>query len=496
MKLILPAALALALLGAGCTITPLPMTETELANFAENNRQNVVSAAQEPVNGPITLYEAMARALKYNLDHKVEMMNELVARKNLRLRNAAMLPKLVTNVGYADRNNSTASYSYNIETRRKSLQATYSREKDTIAGDTTFSWHILDFGLSYVRAKQASDEVLVAEERKRRIVNKIIEDVRVAYWRAVSAERLLSGFRTLRGRVQHALKGSKKLYAARMTSPIAALSYQRELVDIKRQIERLERELHTSKFQLAALMNIRPDSKFSLHVPKRRLTDLAIKASGEDMIALALQNRPELRELAYRGRINKEEANAALLEMLPGISVYSGLNFDTNDLLYNASWVTWGAKMGWNAMKLFQYPAREASVEAEQKLLREKALATTMAVMTQVHVARARYHYLRRSAATAGEYYEIQRKLARQVRNSAAVDVASEQTLIREEMNTLLAAVQYDLAYADLQNAFAAIYVSVGIDPIDGAMLSDEMGVDELAAVLKETWNRRGDRHL
>ena len=41
----------------------------------------------------------------------------------------------------------------------------------------------------------------------------------------------------------------------------------------------------------------------------------------------------------------------------------------------------------------------------------------------------------------------------------------SEQTLIREEMNTLVAEVKYDIAYAGLQNAFGNVYASMGLDP-------------------------------
>ncbi|MEE9313427.1 MAG: TolC family protein [Rhizobiaceae bacterium] len=478
---------------AGCQVTPTAFTETDLANYADDKLARV-TANQEPIAGKITLYESMARALKYNLDYKVEIMNRQLANKNLRLKSVGMLPKLVANGGWADRNNSAASYSKTLFAGVRSVDPSYSKTQGSFAGDVTFSWHILDFGLSYIRAQQAADSALIAEERKRKTINKIIEDVRTAYWRAVSADRLLNGFHKLRHRTERALAQSRRLYKARQTSPVAALSYQRELVDIKRQIHRLERELKTSKMQLAALMNINPGSTFTLHIPKRRLTDLAIKASGEDMVVLALNNRPELREVGYEERINAKEAKAALLEILPGASLYAGTNLDTNDFLFNANWVSYGAKVGWNLMKVFAYPARKGSVEAKNKVLDQRALATTMAIMTQVYVSRARYKYLHRSASTAAEYYQVQRKLKAQVKASVRAHVASEQTLIREEMNTLVAAVQYDIAYADLQNAFAAVYAAVGSDPYD-QNISTDMSVGALTKVLRETWRNRGDLH-
>ncbi|MEL6947751.1 MAG: TolC family protein [Pseudomonadota bacterium] len=485
---------AMAALLAGCQVQPVSLSEAQLSTYAQDKLTRV-TANQEPISGQITLYEAMARALKYNLDYRVEIMNRQLSDARLRVKRYDMLPKLVANGGWADRNNSPASYSRTLFAGVTSADPSTSAKPGTFSGDVTFSWHVLDFGLSYVRAKQAADEALISEERKRKVINRIIEDVRTAYWRAVSADRLLAGFHRLRHRTERALKQSRRLYRAGNTSPVAALSYQRELLDIKGQIHRLERELKTSKMQLAALMNVNPGSKFSLHIPKRRLTDLRIKADGNEMVELAVNNRPELREVAYKTRINTEEAKAALLGILPGLQVYAGANLDTNDFLHNSNWINYGAKIGWNLMKVFAYPAQKSSVKANEELLDKRALATTMAIMTQVYVARARYHHLHQSASNAAEYYSVQSRLKQQINASVGAGVASQQTLIREEMNTLVAAVKFDLAYAELQNAFASVYASVGLDPYD-QNISLDMSVADLTQTLKATWRERGDSHL
>ena len=494
MRCVLVPALLSSVVLAGCQVTPNALSSAEVTVYAEDKLARV-TAAQEPIEGKVTLYEAMARALKYNLDYRVETMSAILANRRLRAAGAATLPQLVANGGWAARDNSAASYSQNLFSGIATTDPSFSREKSNFAGDVAFSWHILDFGLSYVRAKQAADEALIARELRRKTINRVMEDVRTAYWRAVSADRLLAGFQRLRARTERALGQSRRLLKRGDTSPVAALTFQRELVGIKRQIHRLERELQTSKMQLAALMNVSPNSTFTLHLPKRRLTDLTIDVTGTDMVRLALEKRPELREAAYRERINEKEAQAALLEVLPGASLYGGLNLDSNDFLLNANWISYGAKVGWNLMKVFTYPTRKSVVEARSDLLDRKALATTMAVMTQVYVARARYTYLHRSASTAAEYYRVQARLKKQVQASVRAHVASEQTLIREEMNTLVAAVQYDLAYADLQNAFAAIYAAVGVDPFEG-VVDTSKSVSDLARSLRETWRSRGDLHV
>src|SRR5262245_56537780 len=111
---------ACALLMSGCGITPNPLSDAEISNRAHDNLERV-TAEQEPVHGPIDLYEAMARSLKYNLDHRVEMMEAALRIKELDLAHFNMLPDLVANSGYAARNNYNAASSVNVFTGQQSL---------------------------------------------------------------------------------------------------------------------------------------------------------------------------------------------------------------------------------------------------------------------------------------------------------------------------------------------------------------------------------------
>ena len=78
------------------------------------------------------------------------------------------------------------------------------------------------------------------------------------------------------------------------------------------------------------------------------------------------------------------------------------------------------------------------------------------------------------------------------MRNEASAERISEQTLIREELNTLVAETQRDIAFASAQNAFANIFASIGLDPYADE-LDIGLGVSELSAQLKDLWLERGD---
>ncbi|MEL6528731.1 MAG: TolC family protein [Pseudomonadota bacterium] len=477
-------------LGLGaCATVPEPFTSAELNETAQSNFARV-DAEQEPVTAPIDLYEAMARSLKYNLDYKVELMEIALRDRELDLQRYDMLPQLVASAGYAGRNNFSGASSLSLITRRQSLEPSTSQERDLFTADLALSWDVLDFGLSYVRSKQGADEILIAQERRRKVANRVIEDVRSSYWRAVSAERLLTKLKELESSVTTTLENSEKLATRRLSAPLTALTYQRELLEIQAQIRKLQRELVVAKAQLAALMNLRPGTQFSLVLPDRKQALPEVKYEGEDMMMTALLNRPELREVSYRQRINSRELDAALLSALPSFRGVLGVNVDSNDFLFNNDWVNYGARASWNVLNLFRLPAHKKAIEAQDDLLEQRELALTMAVITQVHVARARFSHLSKELETAGRQMGVQDKILYQIRSGHKAGAMSRQTLLREEMNTLVAEVKYDIAYAEAQNAYANLFASMGIDEFSPDVTGRE-DVATLQTSLATMWRDR-----
>ena len=162
------------------------------------------------------------------------------------------------------------------------------------------------------------------------------------------------------------------------------------------------------------------------------------------------------------------------------------------DTVYHHNWLNWGAKASWNLLRLVQYPAKRRVLEAQAELLDQRALAVTMAILTQVHISRVRFHHFRKELHTANEYLDVQRRLLRLMRIESSAGRVSDQNIIREEMNTLVAEAKRDIAHASLQNAFANIFASMGLDTVDPRFNSEE-SVASLAATLREIWFERGD---
>ncbi|MCZ6804286.1 MAG: TolC family protein [Proteobacteria bacterium] len=105
--------------------------------------------------------------------------------------------------------------------------------RDVFTTDLKLTWNVLDFGLSYIRAQQAGDEVLIAEEEKRKIVNRIVQDVRAAYWRAVTNDRLILKVEQLLERVSKAIEESKQVEIKRLEYEIDITYQEIEILRIQ-----------------------------------------------------------------------------------------------------------------------------------------------------------------------------------------------------------------------------------------------------------------------
>ncbi|GJL61431.1 MAG: hypothetical protein NPIRA04_00850 [Nitrospirales bacterium] len=470
----------------GCMVTPTALTSTEITTRVDRSLQQLTSS-QAQVRAPIDLYEAMARALKYNLEAKVELMNTMLAHKNLDLAHYDLLPQLVANAGYDGRNNFSGARSRSLLSGQTSLEPSTSSDKNLFSSDLTLSWDVLDFGLSYVRAQQAADNLLIAEEEKRRVANRVIQNVRIAYWRAVSADRMLGQLTHLDDWVSKALSNARTIQHRQLNSPLASLQYQRELLLTHNEIRKLHQKLSLAKIELAKLMNLPPGEPFELVLPEHPSTIPTLPVSLETLERQALLNRPELRTIDYRKRIQTKETKAAILEMLPSLNLQFGPNYNSNSFVFNNHWLAYGAKVSWNLLNLFRKPVQFKIIEVQQEVLDAQSLALTMAIMSQVHISMAQLTAAKLEVRNTKIYYDTQRKIRDQIHTSWVTKRSSEQVLIREQLNSLLAEIRHHAALADLEAAYANLLGAIGEDPTPSIITDTSM--PELASALRRRWN-------
>lgn len=473
---------------SGCAIQPKVITDEENKDRVTDD-VSLLQKGHEPVQKPISLEEATARALKYNLELQIELTQKTLAQKQLNLKSYDMLPKLVVDLHYDSRSNFSGARSRSLLTGRTTLEPSTSSDKDVFASAIGLSWNILDFGVSYYRAQQAADNVLIQEEQKRNVINRIVQEVRSAYWRAVSYERLVLRMQHLREKVREAIDQIDQIKQDNLINPKINFSYKRDLYGIERELNLLQRNLFLAKSQLSALMSIKPGTEFSLVIPERDVFTKKLDLDVEEMEQIALESRPELRELFYKKRANAKETRAAILQMLPGIELGGRYNHNSNSFLFNGDWLSLGSQLSWNLISLISAPARLDELDTKEKLLDVERLSMSMAVLAQVHVSLAQFDHFNEEYRSAYNFYLVQRRIIEQTRIEAVMGKTSGHALIREELNTLLAEVRCDAIYSELENAYAGIFVSLGVDPIPADL--DNEDLLKLTADLAEHWRKR-----
>jgi len=470
---------AAALVLAGCAVQTEPLSSADNIERVRHDLR-AIFADQEPIAAPITLTEAVARSLKYNLDHRLKVMEEAVALRQNDVADMALLPEVVASAGYTARSEYDASVSKNLVTGSTGIQPSTSDEKSFGTADLTMTWNILDFGISYIRAKQQQDYAHMVEERRRQVVHTITQEVRAAYWRAAAAERILDRLEPLLAQVRGALEDAERLGRERLGAPTAALEYQKGLLEALRQLEDIKRRMLQARTELAVLMNLHPGQDFTLAAAQAPtpVESLALPASPRDLELAALYNRSELRSQAYQLRINQQESHVALLRMLPGISLSTGYNYSGNAFLENQAWATGGARLTWNLLNLLSGPADMKLAEAQENLAIVRRLALSMAVISQTHVAKANFESAVHDFRLAERLSALEGRIQGQREAEQAASRGSGLEAIRASVNALVADLRRDLSYADMQAAYGRVFATIGADP-----LPDALGSDSLEAV-------------
>jgi len=487
-----PAALLASIAGlwlAGCAVTPEPIPDAEHIARARTEYAQLFSGQTAPQK-PLTLAEAIARGLKYNYDQRLSLMEEALQDRQLTLANFNMLPRLAANAGYTLRDRERASSSIQFETRRLSLEPSVSEDQGKYTADATFSWSLLDFGLSYFQAQQQADRALIAVERRRRVMNNMVKEIRAAYARAASAQRLMPEIDRILAEVGVALENSAQIEREQLSPPIEALEYRRSLLQVVSQLRRLRSEMSVARSQLAALISLPPGEAFTLADDDTKGPG-SLATTEADIRALemyGLSYRPELREEAYQERIDRINVRKEILRLFPAPTLQASTNYDSNSFLVENFWNEIGLRMTWNLIGLVQGPKAIDVAETQVEVSKARRLALSVAVMTQINIG---YQQLRQSLTTletATELAEIEGRIHAMTQDQASLNAAAELERIRRGTQSIAAQLEEDRARNEVQSAISNLLVSLGLDPVPASVATTDL--DQLTGIVQTSLDR------
>jgi outer membrane protein TolC len=467
-------------------IEPNPLTSGELREQA----QEAIRLAQlnvEPIGEKLTLDEALARALKYNLDRRALMMEEAIAFRQLDVSHYDMLPSLLAQAGYNWRDNQLINRSVNVETGEISPGQFTSQSTNYTLSSLGLNWSLLDFGLGYYGAKQQANRLLIATERRRKAMHLLMQDVRTAYWRAVSAQKLKTQVdRTIR-LAEGALRDSRRVEDERLRNPVDALRYQRQLLENLRLLEAINQELSSAHVELAALINAPIGSQYELVEPPTRLDRTPLEIPVERLEESAMIANPDLREQLYNVRIARDETRRTLIRLFPNVQLNYGTNYNDDKFLVDNNWTSSLVQVSFNIFNIFTGPQQMRLADAGVDLADQRRIATQMAVVAQVHLARQQLINSVQQFDRANAIWDTDRRIMQHSRNREAVQAQSKLDRVADQTTAILSQLRRYQSLAQAFEAEARLMVTVGADPFIGSV--GEQTLQELTQSMAQSQN-------
>lgn len=479
---------------AGCgSIQPKALTSQDMLSQHNLDAQSIRKDVM-PIVGPLTMDEAMARALKYNLDRRSKMMEEALAFGQLEVSKFDMLPKIMAQAGYASRDRARFTYSsqYSNEDPDMGGRASTSAAKNHSTYDLGVSWSLLDVGLGFSGAKQQADRFLIAGEKRRKAMHLLMQDVRTAYWRAASAQLLKADVQKTIQLAEEALVDSRKVSSERLKNLLDPLRYQRQLLENLRLLENINQELSSAQIDLALLINSPLAQPIQIATTDlKNIGDQLNEVPIEKLEQVALENNPDLREQHYNARIAQEETRRTMLRLFPNISFNYGSKYDSDRYLLSNSWSEAGVQLSFNMMNLLTAGTQMKMADAGVALADQRRVAAQAAVLAQVHLSRLQVINARSQFDRADAIYATDIQIAEVMRNRQMVAAQSKLDVVSTETSSILSLLRRYQALAQVQVAENRLAATLGLEPQIGSV--SELSLKELTAQIldhKAPWQQ------
>jgi multidrug efflux system outer membrane protein len=466
---------------SACTITPTPLTDTDRYTQAKKDVAQLFSANDKSPS-VLTYEAALARGIRFNYDYRIKLVNNALQAGQLRIAEFTMYPDLKTTASLYTRSNDYSTFGITQQGQPTGILTSTPRTLRSLREG--FTWNLLDLGMGYVRAKQQADRVLIAEEESRKQLQLLAQDIRIAYWKAYSAQELLREANALQNILNKTEKRMQSAIADELVPKEDILKFRGAMLGSDRQLVELSQKLDKALIDLKHLLKLPFDNPLVLKRPPASISRVQnienINFKKLDTISLIM--RPELRGQNYMERIAKFGVKAAILQVFPGITLNQGWNYNSNKFLANNIWIDKSVDVSWSLLNLVSLPTTINTAETQIKYEQMKSMALTLGVMTQTRYACSQYISLAKEYSLAKKQADNAEALYTLTKDRNMASLASKQQVVYAKLQSMIAKMDRDLILADLSTALGELYLSAGFDvlPADAYNLPMDQTIERI----------------
>ena len=225
------------------TVSSATYSDWDSAIRADVDMQNMYLNQPRKISKPIDMYMTMALALKYNFTRRVVSYEESLIKAGKSPVN--QIPEIMGQAGYLSPDSLSDA---NSELR--------------------LAWNLLDMSTVYYQTVDQEYRKNLAFEQSRKVIHNLLQETRVLYWQALTAQRLLpvidDMIEVLTLEVDELNAQAKDLAKLNQYLPTDKLVLKREYMEAVKNLSELKRGMETAETKLAALMGFHPATEYKL----------------------------------------------------------------------------------------------------------------------------------------------------------------------------------------------------------------------------------------
>lgn len=134
--------------------------------------------------------------------------------------------------------------------------------------------------------------------------------------------------------------------------------------------------------------------------------------------------------------------------------------------MINDTWREAGAQVSLNLLGLLSLPAQKQLAQAGVDLADQKRMATQMAVLSQVHIARLQLANAWRQYQRADGIAQVDQRLTQHIDHLVQADKQTKLDSVAQHTTSILSTLRRYQALANLQTAGARLQASLGLEAV------------------------------
>ena len=442
-----------------CTKTSTDPTILRIKH-SEQDFMELSSNIQLP-DKKLNLEDLIAFALNRNLDllslhHEYEIQHEVATGEKF-----SMLPSINFNSEFSQRSHEAGSRAKSLVTGLESSGSSTSSERRSEKRDLSAVWSLLDFGLSYYRARQESNRALIIKQRHQRLRQNLILDVIQSYWKAIITQKAVEGAESIVLLAKERQENLQKQIERQTISEIEGLENEERLIEMQIRLQTFQSDLYSAKAELASLLGLPPGTEFELSdikLPTIENIDMNI----EELEKSALNSRPELFIQDLEGEVNADEIRATMLSYFPNASLFGSYNYDRNHYLIQKSWLNMGLRAAWNLLSFPRYQHSKTIAEKRLAHIEKSRKSLSIGILTQVRLAYLVHMNAIKQHEMAKDLHSVKSRLFEAVKKGEKLGEYGGSEILRLQAEALFSKINSLTAYAEMHISLERINNAMG----------------------------------